>query len=149
MVTENEKDYSDYVQHMSNLFNGLLFMLGFMFAVFAIVLTQLPDPSALSAQLTMFFFSILLGLIGFLALAIGSHVLYFCKRVPPLSKRIIALNTLHWLVCILEGLTVPLLFALWNLPLLAFASGIVWVLFTIADIVFIIRPFRKYRKTVH
>jgi len=149
MVTENEEGYSDYIQHVSNIFNGELFMMGFLSAVFAIVLTQLPDPSALHAQLVLFFFTVLLNLIGFLALAHGVQLIYFCRRIPPFSKRLGALNTLLFLVSILEHGTSTCLFALWNLPLLTIASGILWVMFAIADIVFIIRPVLKYRKTIH
>lgn len=149
MVIENERDYSDYVQHISNMFNGQLFMLGFPLAVLAIVLTQLPNPNALHAQLVLLFFSVLLGLIGFLAAQLGAQTIYFCRRVPPLSKRISAHNTLNFAVNVLVTGTVTLLFAVWNLPYLTIASGICWVLFAIADYVFIRRPFRKWRKTVH
>jgi len=131
---------------MSNLGSGLFFILGFMFTVITILLTRLPNLDTLQSQLILLFFTVVFNLVGFLAFLLTVEGIYFCRRVPPPSKRFTVINVLAFLVTILVGFIVTLLFLLWNLTFLVVASGVVWVLFVIAEFVFVWKPFQEHRK---
>jgi hypothetical protein len=96
--------------------------------------------------LTFFFFSVIFNLATFLAFFVTIEGIYYCRRVPPLSKRFAVINVLSFLVTIMIGLTVTLLFLLWNLPFLVITSGIVWMGFVISGFVFVWKPLTEYRK---
>jgi len=49
VVATNERDYSDYIKHLSNLGNVYSFLSGFMFTTITILLTQLPERSSAMA----------------------------------------------------------------------------------------------------
>jgi len=145
-VSHDENDYSDYIKHLSNLGGGLLFISGFMFTVITILLTQLPNLNSLQSQLILFFFSVVFNLATFLAFFTTIEGIYYCKRLPPLSKRHAVINVLGLLITMMTGLTVTLLFLLWNLTFLVITSGIVWIGFAISEFVFVWKPLTKYRK---
>jgi hypothetical protein len=148
-VSHGEVDYSDYIKHRSNLGSGLFFVLGFMFTVITIVLSRVPNLDSLQSQLILLFFTGVFNLVGFLAFLLTIEGIYLCRRVPPSSKRLTVINVLGFLVTILMGFSVTLLFLLWNLTFLVVASGIVWALFVIAEFVFVWKPFAEHRKKFH
>jgi len=147
-VTKNEKDYSDYVDQLLNLTNGLHFFAGFIFTSITILLTQHPEPSQMHAQVTLLFLAVLFYLFVFLALYAWAEVTYFMKNIPPLSKRRTAFNLAILLVLSMSGVAIILMFLLWNLVYLALASGVVWVSYVISVLVFIVKPFQVYREKV-
>ena len=71
---------------------------------------------ALHAQLALFFFSVLLNLYAFLSVDFAVLTLYYCRKVPPLSKHLNALSALTFLAAELVFGVTPVLLALWNLP---------------------------------
>ena len=146
MSHDDKNDYSDYIKHLSNLGSGLLFISGFMFTVITILLTQLPNLNSPQSQLTLFFFSVIFNLATFLAFFVTMEGIYYCRRIPPLSKRRAIINMLNLLVTVMIGLTVTLLFLLWNLTFLVITSGIVWMGFVISGFFFVWKPFTEYRK---
>lgn len=147
-MSNNGKDYSDYIQHRSNVENGILFLAGFTFTAITILLTQLPDPNSLQPQLILLFLAVFFGLLFFVSGFSMVEMIYHCKDIPPLTRRIRFLNALLVLVANLSGFAVSLLFLLWNLTMLAMVSGIIWVFLIIANILFVWKPFQEYRKTI-
>ena len=147
-MSKNEKDYSDYVEQFYNLTNGLHFFAGFTFTSITILLTQLPDPNSIYSQLTLFLLALLFYSFIFLALYARAEVTYFMKNRPPLSKRRTAFNLAILLVFSMSGLTIILMFLLWNLVYLALTSGITWTLYIISVFIFIVKPFQEHRKKV-
>ena len=145
-MLHEENDYSDYIKHLSNLGGGLLFISGFMFTVITILLTQLPNLNNPQSQLILFFFSLIFNLATFLAFFTTIEGIYYCRHVPPLSKRRTVINVLSLLITMMIGLTVTLLFLLWNLTFLVITSGIIWMGFVISGFVFVWKPFTEYRK---
>jgi len=118
-VSEGEKNYSDYVKHLSNLMSGMLFLAGFTFTVVTILLTRLPHPITMQSQLILLFFTVFFYLLVFLASHFAIEVIYYCGCIPHLSKRTKITNVLVVLVILLVGYAFPLLFLLWDLTLLA------------------------------
>ncbi len=148
-MSKGEKNYSDYVKHLSNLMSGMLFLAGFTFTVVTIILTRLPDSSAVQSQLILLFFAAFFYLLMFLASHFAVEVIYYCECIPHLSRRTKITNTLVALVILLVGYALPLLFLLWDLTLLATISGLIWSFFPIAIFLFIYMPFQKWRRNIH
>jgi len=149
MVTESEKDYSDYIQHMSNLISMVSLLGGFVFTAFTILLTQLPDPSSIISQFTLVFLAVLFYL--FMSLLSWSHlqIIRYCKKVPPASKGQTTFNSLLPVSYIGLGLAIVLMLLIWNLIYVALVSGAVWAISIILTQIYILKPFQEYRKTIH
>jgi len=143
VVSENEKDYSDYIQYTSSLSSVLSLLSGFTFTAFTILLTQLPDPSSMISQFTLFFIAALLYVFLTLLGWIHLQVIRFCKNVPPASRGFNTFNSLLLLNSV--GLQLTIMLLIWNLIYLALATGIMWAIFTIVNISGT-RPFLEYRK---
>jgi len=78
------------------------------------------------------------------------YLSYCIKAVPPEAK---GRHTLMWLWLggfTLWGLSIVLMFTLWNLTYLAVATGTMYVVYTILSVIFIWKPamehFRKARQ---
>jgi len=145
-----KKDYSDFVSHLSNLSGVLSLFCGFTFTSITILMTQLPDPSSILAQFTLFFFAVLFDLFLFSLTWTTISLIQFCEYVP--FNMFQHSNIFNWLLFSLFGvwgLAVVLMFLLWNLFYLALASGIVWTLLVITGFILLWKPFQEfYRKTV-
>jgi len=140
-VTTDEEDYSDYIKHMSNLSSVGSLLAGFTFTTITILITRLPDPSSIMSQLVLFFMAVLFFLFIFLVGWNANTIIYFCRNVPPKTKQLSIFTLLTLVSYILLGVTVILMFLLWNLIYLALASGIVWALLIILFFIFILKPF--------
>lgn len=125
-----------------------MFTSGFTITVITILLTQLPNTTALESQLALLFLSLVNYLPQFIAVYLVIDVFYYCKNVPPLTGSTRILNGLVALVFALTGFIVPVLCLLWKLTVLAAALFFIGALFSAATILFVYLPFIKYRKTV-
>ena len=148
VLSKNEEDYSDYLRHRTNLVSTLSLLAGFTFTVITMLLTQLPNPSRLQSQLTLFFLAVLFDLFVFLVEYNRTASIRLCRKVPPLTRAIAIDNGLISLGVCLWGVAVTLMFLLWDLTFLAIASGVVWAAFMASDYIFIMKPFQEHRKTI-
>jgi len=135
-VPEDGKSYADYAQNLSNVMNGMLFFAGFTFTVVAILLTSLPHPKALQSQLTLLFLTVIFYLTLFIAFSFLIRVTFYIE-MPPLREHAEIMNALIFLTFLLIGLTFPLLFLLWGLTLLAFISGVIWLIYCLSIFYFV------------
>jgi len=113
-VTTNEKDYSDYIKHLSNLNSVGSLLAGFTFTTITLLITRLPDPSSIMSQLVLFFIAALFYLFLFLVGWNTNTLIYFCRNVPPKTKQLSTFNLLTVLSYLLLELTVILMFLLWE-----------------------------------
>lgn len=125
-MSEGEKNYSDYVKHLSNLMSGMLFLAGFTFTVVTILLTRLTNPNMVQSQLVLLFFTVFFYLLILLASHFAIEVIYYCESIPQLSIKTKITNTLVVLVILLVGFALPLLFILWELTSLALIACLLW-----------------------
>jgi len=146
-VTTDEEDYSDYIKHMSSFNSEFTTIAGFTFTVLTLLITLLPDPSSITAQLTFFFLAILFDLAILLVAWNTINNIYFCRNVPPSTKGLKVFNWLTFLCFSLSGIPTILLFLLSDLIYLTIVSGGVWALGVIANFVFTYKPLLEYRKT--
>ena len=146
-MSTDEKDYSDYIKHLSNMGNMYSFLSGFMFTAITVLITRLPDPSNIMAQFVLFFMAVMLDIFVFYMGNFYQAVVYLCKNVPSYSGRKSLFNFLSDSSILLGlGGTTVLLFLLWNLIYLALAQTIAWVLTSIAVYKSIFEPFYEKRK---
>ena len=142
-----EDDYSDYIHYMANLTHGYSVLGGFVFTTLTLLITLLPDPSQMFAQVTLFIVMFLCELMVFVVGWGAFDLIYLCRKVPPLTKQLKISNYLDWSAYSLFGLIPVLMFLVKNLMYLALVSGFVWIVFMIATYVFVWKPFRTFRAT--
>ena len=148
MVTENEKDYSDYIQLLSNTGSILALLSGFTFTAFTILLTLLPDPSSIASQFTLVFLAALFYLFMYLLSWGPPSMMRYCKNVPPASKGTNTFNSLVLLGYVGLELVIVLMPLVWSLIYVALASGVLLAITIILTNIYIWRPLREYRKTI-
>ena len=143
-MDSHEKDYSDYIQHLSNMGNMYTFLSGFMFTAIAILLTQLPDRTSLMAQASFFFMATLLDIFIFFMGKFYMEVTYLCRNVPPQSGKPSFSNIMSDLSVLLGlGVATVLIFVTLNLFYLALAQLIVLIIFAVVTYRSIFKPFYK------
>ena len=142
-----KQDYSDYINHLSNMGSMYSFLSGFMFTAITVLITQLPDPNNISAQLVLLFMAVMLDIFMFYMGNFYQQVLYFCRNVPAYSGRKSIFNILSDLSVLLGlGVSTVLLFLLCNLIYLALAQLIAWVLTSVGAYKSIFKPYYEKRK---
>jgi drug/metabolite transporter (DMT)-like permease len=90
----DEKDYLDYMKHLSNLISVMSLFSGFMFTAYTILITRLPDPTNITAQLALYVLSTFLGIFLFILGFFATMALYSCRNLPPTTKRTAIVNLL-------------------------------------------------------
>ena len=132
-MSENEKDYSDYIQHLSNMGQMYTFLSGFMFTAITILLIQLPEPSSLMAQLALLFMVVFLDIFVYYMGFIYHQVLRVCRNLPSFSGERSFANVMSDLSVVLGlGGSTVLLFLLMNLIYLGIVQLIAWGFTTLA-----------------
>jgi hypothetical protein len=138
-VTENEEEYSEYVKAVAGSRVIMLSLFsGFTFSAITVLLNQLPDPSGLISQFTLFFLVVLFDLCLFLlgwqtVIVIGT----WNVRNPPARAKweLVVFNLLLIIVFMLWGWSVALMFLLRNLYYLALVSGVIWLAVSVISLV--------------
>jgi len=145
----DKEDYSDYIKHLSNLIGIVSLFSGFMFTAYTILITRLPDPSGIIAQLTLYLISLFLNIFLYLGSQFNVMVITYCRNIPPLTKRVSMTNSL-FLISIFSAMVIltSLMSLLWNLTYLALVQTVQWILFAEAIWRFILKPFVQYRDSV-
>lgn len=128
-ISENEKDYSDYLQVTANTANMLVLLSGFTFTGITLLLSLYPVLGSLTLQFILFFLASLFFLFMFLLGWSGSMLMRLCRNRPPVTRELVTFNHLLLLGYILLQFAVVLMFLIWNLIYLALASGVVLSLF--------------------
>ncbi len=145
-MTHEEEDYSDYSRHINTSISGLTLISGFTFTAITLLLTRLDNPSSLHSQLMLLFLVILFYLNGFIAEHLGVETLYYCKRVPPQTRKIAIRTALMFLSFVLFGLAIPFMFLLFDLVYLSVVTMVIWFFVVLVDLVLVYKPLREYRK---
>ena len=145
----DEAHYSDLLTQLSGLTSELSLFCGFMLTSITILVTNLPDPSVLLAQISLLFLTIMLNLLQFLLGWVMIMRTIFCRYLPLKSIEYSnVFNPLLFMCLCLWGLSVVLIYMLWNLTYLAIASAIVWIFFISLAYLFFWRQFQEYYKKI-
>ena len=145
-MTHDEEDYSDYSRHINTSINGLTLITGFTFTAITLLLTRLDDPSSISSQLMILFLVILFYLDASLADHLSVETLYYCKRVPPQTRKIAVRATLMMISTALFGLAIPFMLFLFDLVYLSIVTFTIWASTVLVVWFVVYRPLREYRK---
>ena len=148
-IVEKEEDYSDYIKHLSNMGSMYAFLSGFMFTAITLVLTRISDPTTLMAQVVLLFMAVMLNVFIFYMGFFLNEVAPLCKNRPPYSGSKSPLNIFSDVSVMLGlGVTIILLFLLWNLIYLAIVQTVLWILIVILAYRSIFRPFYKGKRNL-
>lgn len=129
--TADHPNYSSYISYHVMASNTFSLFMGFTFTSMVVFLTWIPNPSELRLQIVLFSLTLLFHVLGYL-LFVEEAVIAYCVRIAPklpekYSGSIVTrLSNLVWYML---GVTVFLIFLVWDLPVLAIASAIVGVFF--------------------
>jgi hypothetical protein len=145
-MTENERDYSDYIQHMSNNLNGLFLYSGFTMTAITVLIAILPDLKSLMVQCTLFFLFALLNTFTLLITEIGVNNLFLCRNIPPVTTRLRRFNTIFFWTQGMWGIALILMFLLSDLPYLALFSTLVYTAELVIAGGVVLRDFDKRRR---
>ena len=141
----DEAHYSDFLSQLSGLTSELSLFCGFTLTVITILVTRLPDPSVLLAQVSLFFLTVMLNLLQFLLGWVMIMRTLFCRYLPLGDIRHSEVfNPLLFTCLCLWGLSVVLIYLLFDLTYLAAASAGVWLFFIIVAYIFLWRRFKEH-----
>jgi hypothetical protein len=144
---ESSSDYSDYLKHVSTISGITALFAGFDFTVLTLLLTRLPDPSSVPAQITLYAMSVLFLILIYLVAWTGMLLMYLCRRVPPMTPRLRASTVLLFGTHLSVGAPVFLMFFLWKMTVLASVTLLTWIAFAIASYVYLWRPLTRFKQT--
>ena len=122
-MSEEEKDYSTYVESISNWYSGLLFLAGFTLTAMTILIANISEPISFSAQLILLFFGIMFQLTLSVTAFLNLSISILCKNLPKNTPHESILVPLVFLVNIMSQFGVALLFLYRNLIYLALISA--------------------------
>lgn len=136
------------MKHLSNLISIMSLFSGFMFTAYTILITRLPDPTSITAQLALYVISTFLGIFLFILGYFIVVALSSCRNLPPPTKGTDNVNLLFFAsTASAMSIVTTLMSFLWNLTYLAFAQIVTWILLSMAVYLFIIKPGWQYRKS--
>jgi hypothetical protein len=136
-MMENQKDYSDYIRHRSNVFHVLILFCGFTFTTITLLITLLPHLGGFLVQCTLFYLAVLLGLFLLLIEYNLAYVPMYCKDLPPLTVGQRIFNNLFHVCQMLWLGGVVLMFLISDLPFLAIITAAAYVLIAVIAYIFI------------
>lgn len=145
-MNRDDEDYSDYSRHISTTISELTLIDGFAFTAITLLLTRLDQPSSLPSQLVLLFLVILFDLNSLVAQHLGVETLYYCRRVPPQTRKVTIRTVLMFLSFVLFGLAIPLMFFHFGLVHLSIVTMVIWFFVVLADLTFVYQPLREFRR---
>jgi hypothetical protein len=146
MMTREDEDYSDYSRHLNAVITGTTLINGFIFTAIITFLTRLSQPLAFYSQALLLLLVVLFYLNSLLIEHLTAETLFFCRRVPPKTRKIIVRIALIIIIASLFGFSIPLMFLVYDLIFLATVSTVIWILIIAANLALIYKPIMDFRK---
>lgn len=146
MVTQDKEDYSDYSRHITTVMTEMTVINGFIFTAIISLLTKLEQPSMLYSQLLFLLLAILFDLNGLLIQHLTVETLYFCRKLPPQTRKVTIRVALMFVIASLFGFAIPLMFLIFDLVTLASISAIIWLFGIAAYLTLIFKPMKEFRR---
>ena len=146
MVTQDKEDYSDYSRHITTVMTEMTVINGFIFTAIISLLTKLEQPSMLYSQLLFLLLAILFDLNGLLIQHLTVETLYFCRKLPPQTRKVTIRVALMFVIASLFGFAIPLMFLIFDLVTLASVSAIIWLFGIAASLILVFKPMKEFRK---
>ena len=145
----DEAHYSDFLNQLSGLTSELSLFCGFTLTIITILVTSLPDPTIMIAQVSLLFLTIMLNILQFLLGWVIIMRTRYCRYLPLNDiKHSKIFNTLLFVALATWDLSVVLIYLLWNLTYLAITSAIIWLTIFIISYTFLWGQFREHDKKI-
>jgi len=145
----DEAYYSDFLNQLSGLTSELSLFCGFTLTIITILVTRLPDPTIMIAQLSLLFLTIMLNILQFLLGWVIIMRTTYCRHLPLNDiKHSKIFNTLLFVALATWDLSVVLIYLLWGLTYLAITSAIIWLTIFIISYTFLWGQFREHDKKI-
>jgi hypothetical protein len=74
------------------------------------------------------------------------ETLYFCRKLPPQTRKVTIRIALMFVIASLFGFAIPLMFLIFDLVTLASISAIIWLFGIAAYLTLIFKPMKEFRK---
>ena len=150
---EPKEELYNYLFKLSGVRASVLtFLAGFTFTVLSIFLNQLPDPTNSMSQITLFLLTLLFEFFLFLSawqmtiiISCAPARIVYAAYGRVFRREVATFSLLMFLGLSLFGMSVMLMFLLWNLFYLALASSVIWILFVIAAYSIIRKNIKRIR----
>src|SRR4030042_1347864 len=90
--------------------------------------------------------AILFDLNGLLIQHLTVETLYFCRKLPPQTRKVTIRVALMDVIAGLFGFAIPLMFLIFDLVTLASVSAIIWFFSVVASLILVFKPMKEFRK---
>jgi hypothetical protein len=146
VVTNDDKDYSEFVGNLRNAGSIFSILAGFTLTTLVLVLSLFSERSAFLLQVTFYLLTFLFYLFIFLQMWAVNLGQSFIKNFPTYTLGMKICSFLEFLGISLLGLVIPVLFAFLNLLPLSILSIITLVIFVASGYFFMMKPYKKIRE---
>ena len=126
-MSDNSGDTHDFIHHLANLGSIYALICGFTFTAITLLITMFPNPAETRSQLVLLFLTVIFDVFVFLITWNNTEEIQYCSFVPPINRSMRILSTLTTIGLVLWGFSVPAMFLLWNLNLLAIVTTLIWI----------------------
>ena len=145
-MSDNHGNTSDFIHHLTNLGSIYALICGFTFTTITLLITTFPNATETRVQLVLLFLTVIFDVFVFLITWHNTEEIQYCSFVPPITRSMRALSALTTIGLVLWGFSVPAMFLLWNLNLLATVATLIWIFGIIVSYFTVYKNIQKYYK---
>jgi hypothetical protein len=146
IMSDSSENTSDFMHHLANLGSIYALICGFTFTTITLLITTFPNITEIRVQLVLLFLTVIFDVFVFLITWHNTEEIQYCRFVPHITIRMRILDTLTTIGLVLWGFSVPAMFLLWELNLLAIVTALIWVFGIIASYFTVYKNIKEYYK---
>jgi hypothetical protein len=143
-MSDKSGNTADFVSHMANLGSIYALICGFTFTIITLLITAFPNPTETRIQLVLLFLTVIFDIFVYLITWNNTEEIQYCSFVPSITKRMRIFNALTAVGLVLWGFSVPAMFLLWDLNLLAIVATLIWIFGIVASYFTVYKNIQKY-----
>jgi len=127
-MPEPERDYSDYLHHLALMGSVYTLVCGFTFTTITLFVTTYPGITETRVQMVLLFLTMLFDLFVYLIIWCLTEDTMYCSYLPPMTRRQDIWSNLTIIGLVFWGLSIPAMFLVWRLDLLALVTTVIWLI---------------------
>jgi hypothetical protein len=145
-MSDNHGNTTDFIHHLANLGSIYALICGFTFTAITLLITTFPNLMEPRVQLVLLFLTVIFDVFVYLITWNNTEEIQYCSFVPPINKSMRILTALTTIGLVLWGFSVPAMFLLWDLNLLATVAALIWIFGIIASYFTVYKNIQDYYK---
>ena len=145
-MSDKSGNTADFVRHLANLGSIYALICGFTFTTITLLITRFPNPTETRIQLVLLFLTVIFDVFVYLITWNNTEGIQYCSFVPPITRRMRIFNALTTIGLVLWGFSVPAMFLLWDLNLLATVAALIWIFGIITSYFTVYKNLQEYYK---